>query len=426
MAVPSNHAALADTIYALSSGPPPAAIAIVRVSGPAAGDALKRLAGDLPKPRQASVRSLRGRDGDLLDRALILWLPGPATATGEDLAEFHLHGGRAVIEVVLGALAAIGLHLAEPGEFTRRALLNGRLDLGAVEGLADLLSAETEHQRREALRRADGALGRKLAGWGDQLLAIAARIEAAIDYDGDDEVGGGGPSAQIATLAGEIAVALAVPPAERLRDGIRIAIIGPPNAGKSSLFNALVGRDAAIVSDIAGTTRDLVERPVSIGGMPFVLVDTAGLRDTDETIERIGVERARREQTDADIVIDLEGDVRRSNVITVTTKTDLSPARAGSIGTSIVTGDGLTTLIDAITTLAATLLPGEGEVALDRRYRTTLYAIGTELADAGRASDAVLAAEYVRQARQLLDGLTGNAGIEDMLDALFGRFCLGK
>jgi tRNA modification GTPase len=434
VAAPNNAApsappdTITDTIHALSSGRPPAAIAVVRLSGPAAGAILGGLAGGLPAPRRAGLRSLRDRHGDLLDHALVLWFPGPTTATGEDLAELHLHGGRAVIEAVLAALADAGSRLAEPGEFTRRALLNDRLDLGEVEGLADLLAAETEYQRREALRRADGALGRRLAGWSGDLLAIAARIEAAIDYDGEaEDITGDAPiGAAIDTLVADIDAALSRVPAERLRDGLRIVIVGPPNAGKSSLFNAIVGRDAAIVSAIAGTTRDLIERPIAIAGMPFILIDTAGLREAGDEIERIGIARARSERDAADIVIDLEGGMLGPHTIAVSAKADIDPPRAGAMPISAVTGEGLDALLDAIATRAAAMLPGEGEVALDRRYRECLYAARIELVGAAAMAEPVLAAEHVRRARELLDGLTGSAGIEDMLDALFGRFCLGK
>jgi len=330
VAAKSNAFASRDTIYALSSGQPPAAIAIVRISGPAAGSALEALAGTLPTPRHASLRTLRDASGAMLDHALTLWFPGQATATGEDLAELHLHGGRAVVEAVLGALAAQGLRMADPGEFTRRALLNGRMDLSAVEGLADLLAAETERQRKEALRRADGALARRLDDWTRQLVAIAARIEAEIDYDGEVELDDSSTATPIITLASEIDAALSVPPAERLRDGLRIAIVGPPNAGKSTLFNALVGRDAAIVSDIPGTTRDAIERPLSIAGIPVVLIDTAGIRETSDPIERIGVERANSQRALADIVIDLVGTNASGEqaVIAVATKTDIASPRA--------------------------------------------------------------------------------------------------
>lgn len=417
-----------DTIYALSSGPPPAAIAIIRISGPAAGPAIEALSGARPEARRASLRALRDRDGALLDRALLLWFPGPDTATGEDLVELHLHGGRAVVHAVLAALATLGLRLAEPGEFTRRALFHGRLDLSAVEGLADLLAAETESQRREALRRADGALARKLGAWAARLVASAARIEAEIDYDGEVELSGDPVADELRAIVRGIDAALAVPPAERLRDGLRVAIIGPPNAGKSTLFNAIVGADAAIVSDIPGTTRDAIERPVALGGIPFIFVDTAGIRDTIDPIERIGVERARDQERRSDIVIDLTGEAPSDGrpIITVSTKADLLAPRDGALPVSALSGEGIAGLLARLVEVAAKLVPAEGEVALDRRYRDGLYAVRAELIAAAGMADPLLIAEHVRIARERIDGLTGGAGIEDMLDALFGRFCLGK
>lgn len=416
-----------ETIYALSSGAPPAAIAIVRISGPQAGETLAALAGVLPPSRRASYRRIVDRGGDMLDHAMLLWLPGPDTATGEDLVELHLHGGRAVVAATLAALADRGLRLAEPGEFTRRALFNGRLDLTAVEGLADLLAAETESQRREALRRADGVLGRKLAGWMARLTDIAAAIEVAIDYDGEDEIGDGVPRAAIAGLTRDIDAALAMPPAERLRDGLRVAIVGPPNAGKSSLFNALIGADAAIVSDIPGTTRDVIERPLALAGMPLVLIDTAGLRDAIDPIEAIGVARAYRERESADIVIDLAGNgAGGSHAIAVAAKADLTPPRPGAIALSVTDGIGLDLLRTRIAIAAATLLPPDGEVALDHRYRAALADVARNLHAAVAGDDAVLAAEHVRLARAHLGGLIGGGDVETMLDALFGRFCLGK
>jgi len=416
-----------ETIYALSSGAPPAAIAIVRISGAAARDTLVALASDLPPPRRASYRRIHDRDGDPLDHAMLLWLPGPGTATGEDLAELHLHGGRAVVSATLSALQAMGLRMAEPGEFTRRALFNGRLDLTAVEGLADLLAAETESQRREALRRADGVLGRKLATWMQRLTDIAAAIEVEIDYDGEELAVENTRRVAMAALSSEIGAALAMPPAERLRDGLRVVIVGPPNAGKSTLFNALVGADAAIVSDIPGTTRDAIERPLSLGGMPIVLIDTAGLRDSSDPIEAIGIARAQRERQSADLVLDLVGNGEgASNVIAVAPKADAVPARAGALAVSAQDGIGLDALRRRIAIACAGLLPGEGEVALDRRYRVALAKVRSELEAAVGTDDALLVAEHVRLARAHLGGLIGGADVEAMLDALFGRFCLGK
>jgi tRNA modification GTPase len=427
VAAPSKDGAEgSDTIHALSSGRPPAAIAIVRLSGDGARRILVDLAGLCPEPKRASLRTLRDSDGDTLDHAFVLWCPGPRSATGEDLVEFHLHGGRAVVDAVLGALTRAGSRPALPGEFTRRALLNGRLDLEGVEGLSDLLSAETEYQRREALRRADGALGRRLAHWNADLLAIAAQHEAAIDYDGDIEPDEMHMRADLLRLQGEIDGALSRISAERLRDGLRVAIVGPVNAGKSSLFNALVGSDAAIVSPVAGTTRDLVERPISLAGMPLVLIDTAGDRDAIDEIERIGVDRARAARATADIVIDLEAGNDLPHRIAVSAKSDLLMPVGDAIAVSALTGEGVAALLDALAEKARALLPGEGEVALNRRYREGLAEVLLELGEAAAAIDIILAAEHIRRARDALDRLTGSAGFEDMLDTLFSRFCLGK
>lgn len=422
-----------DTIFALSSGALPSAIAIVRISGPEAGSTLNALAGGMPDPRRASLRRLSSINADTLDHALILWFPGPDTATGEDLAELHLHGSRAVIAAVYADLAERGLRLAEPGEFTRRALLNERLDLSAAEGLADLLAAETERQRREALRRTSGALARQFDSWTMILLGLAARLEAAIDYDGEEDVGSEGLSSlrkDMSTLGIEIDRLLAVPPVERLRDGLRIVISGPPNSGKSTLFNALLGRDAAIVSPIAGTTRDAIERIVSIRGMPFVLIDTAGIREADDPIERIGIERAEQERAAADIVLALgdvdPGSMPRADSIRVTSKIDLRPTEPGTIGVSATSGEGLGELLTAIADRGEKLLPAEGDVALDQRYRDALRTVSEAIIEAMASPDVVIMAEAIRTARLALDRVAGKAGIEDMLDALFGRFCLGK
>ncbi len=415
-----------DTIYAVSSGRPPAAIAVMRISGTRAHAALVTLAGAAPPPRIATLRTLRSASGGLLDRALILWFPGPASATGEDIAELHLHGGIAVVAAVSRALADIGLRRAEPGEFTRRAVLSGRLDLNEAEGLADLLAAETETQRREATLRATGALGRELAGWTRRLLEMTADIEGAIDYDEEADFRIDiGPS--IDRLRAEIAAALARPTADRLRDGIRVAIVGPVNAGKSSLFNALVGSEAAIVTPLPGTTRDAIERPVVMDGVAFVLIDTAGMRQTDDVVESIGIERARIAAASADIVIDLSEDaVAGAHRIIIAAKADLASGAASGLPISLKTGDGLAELRAMLVAMAGVMLPADGEVTLNDRYRAGLVATAEALGSAVGEQDPLLVAEHLIAARHALDLLTGNAGIEDVLDTLFSRFCLGK
>jgi tRNA modification GTPase len=421
---------LTDTIYALSSGAPPAAIAVVRISGPQAATALEALAGAMPAPRTARLATLR-YDREVIDNTLILWFPGQQSATGEDIAELHLHGGRAVVAAALAALAQIdGLRAAEPGEFTRRAFENGRIDLAEAEGLADLLSAETESQRRAALALAGGALSRQVETWQQGLLAVSARIEAVLDFSDEGDVAPDDYTGEVAALASDIETWLARPAAERLRDGVRVVIAGPPNSGKSSLINALAGREAAIISDIPGTTRDVIEAPLAIDGIPFLLADTAGLRESGDAIEAIGVARAQGSIAAADIILwlgDPEACPDRARSILVQPKADLHPpVREADVAVSTLTGQGLTELARAIRNRATTLLPGEGEVALNARHRAALGEVARWLREGKATSDALIAAEALRQARMALDRVTGQSGVEDMLDALFGRFCIGK
>jgi tRNA modification GTPase len=426
-----DEAALTDTIFALSSGAPPAAIAVVRISGPRADAALQALAGTLPEPRTARLAALQ-HDGELLDNALIVRFPGPHSATGEDVAELHLHGGRSVVAAVLAALAGMeGLREAAPGEFTRRAFENGRIDLAEAEGLADLLTAETQSQRRAALALAGGALSRQVEAWQARLLELAARLEAALDFSDEGDVEGEAlPGGDIEALAGDVEALLQRPPVERLRDGVRVVIAGPPNAGKSSLLNALAGRDAAITSEIAGTTRDLVEAPTAIGGAPFLLVDTAGLRDSEDAIESIGVARAQASLAAADLILwlgDPESGPDRARTILVHTKADLGrPDPRADVAVSATTGAGLDLLVELLGKRARALLPAEGDVAINARHRAALAEAAEWLGEARAAHDPLIAAEALRQARAALDRVTGRAGVEEMLDALFGRFCIGK
>lgn len=427
-----------DTIFALSSGAPPAAIAIVRISGPAAVSATAGLVGGaLPPPRSAGLRVLRDADGDELDRALVLVFPGPASATGEDLVELHLHGGRAVVRAVETALAAIpGLRPAEPGEFTRRALTHGRIDLAQAEGLGDLLSAETELQRRAALAMADGTLSRDVVRWRERLLVLAARIEAALDFSDEIDVAGDAALMTAArreggVIAAEIAAALAVPRSERLRDGIRVVLAGPPNSGKSTLLNALAGREAAIVSPIAGTTRDRIEIAVARHGVPFVLTDTAGLREaTDDAIERIGIARAAEAMAGADIVLWL-GDASPADpaMIWLHARADQSgreetPADA-ALSVSALTGTGIAALWDLLCARARTMVPGPGDAVLNARQAAYCAEAVAALADLA-SGDELIVADALRRANVALARITGDVGIEATLDALFARFCIGK
>jgi len=297
-----------ETIYALSSGRPPAAIAVVRISGPRAGAALKALTGRIPDPRKAALARVRGRDGEIVDQALALWFPGPQSETGEDVAELQLHGGHAVVAAVFAALAQFdGLRPAEAGEFTRRAFENGKLDLTAVEGLADLVMAETEGQRRQAFRQMTGALRDRAENWRTQLIQALALVEARIDFSDEADVPQDlvTPALQIArSLEGDIASVLAEGNrGERLREGFVVAIAGPPNAGKSTLLNRIAKREAAIVSPYAGTTRDVIEVHLDLGGLPVTFLDTAGIRETDDPVEREGVRRARERAAGADLIL---------------------------------------------------------------------------------------------------------------------------
>jgi tRNA modification GTPase len=424
-----------DTIFALSSGRPPAAVAIVRTSGPKAHDAA-RLLTRLPPPRQAALRTLREpSDGRIIDAALVLRFDGPASSTGENAVEYQCHGGRAVVDALLAALGSIdGLREAQPGEFTRRAFANGRIDLTEAEGLADLLEAETEAQRRAALALASGGLKRQIEQWQSRLIDLSARAEAAIDYVDEDDVAGGdvGLSGEARTLADELADWLGRPRIEPLRDGVRVVVAGPTNAGKSSLVNAIAESERAIVTEIPGTTRDTIEVPLAIGGVPFLLVDTAGLRDTDDHVELMGIDRAQGEYLRADIVLwlgDPDAAPDHPRLILVHSKSD-QPHRANppsqSIAVSALTRAGIDALVAQTVELSRTLLPGEDALALNRRQAAALSDVEQALREASVAPDIVLAADHFRSARNGLDRLTGRAGVEDMLDALFGRFCLGK
>lgn len=422
-----------DTIFALSSGRPPAAIAVVRISGRDAEAGLRKIVAKSVPPRQATVATLRHPvTADLLDQALVLWMPGPHSATGEDIVELHTHGGRAVVDAVLAALNALpGHRLAEPGEFTRRAFENGRIDLNEAEGLADLLAAETDGQRRAALLAAGGAFSRQVEAWRTRLLAIAASAEAAIDYseDVDADVSAAHPVAVLAhQLALEIEEALAAPPAERLKDGIRVVFAGPPNVGKSTLVNTLSGRDAAIVSATAGTTRDIIEVPVVIDGLPIVLIDTAGVREAEEMVEAEGVARAGREVQGGDIVVWLgpEDAAARANFILVSPQADRWPTNPARLCISSFDRSSVALLKNEIVARARELLPRDGTLALNTRQRDLAGEMQRALVAASVIADPILQAEELRISLSVCDRMTGRSGVEDMLDTLFSAFCLGK
>lgn len=423
-----------DTIFALSSGSPPAAIAVVRVSGPRAGDALNALVGKLPEARHASYRVLRDAEGAVLDQALVLWFPGPTTATGEDLAEFHLHGGRAVVAAVEAALLEVaGLRRAGPGEFTRRAFANGRIDLSEAEGLADLLSAETQLQRRSALAMAGGSFSRQVEDWREWVLRASASVEAILDFGDEDDVVDLPDDfiEKLDELQAELLTWLIRPRAEALREGFRVVLAGPPNAGKSTLFNALVEDEAAITSPLAGTTRDVLTRAVSIGGIPFLFGDTAGLRDeTRDEIEAIGISRALAEVDRADLVLWLgpegEGPENAWEVAAQCDRFHVEQKPSARHRVSAVTGEGVDGLRRDLILAAAKAMPRPGDAALNQRQHALVSEAAAALLQATEERDPLLVAESLRTARVAFDALIGRATTEDMLDALFGRFCIGK
>ncbi|MEG3168862.1 tRNA uridine-5-carboxymethylaminomethyl(34) synthesis GTPase MnmE [Sphingomonas sp. LB3N6] len=423
------------TIFAVSSGRPPAAIAVVRVSGSQAFAAAEALAGPLPAARHASLRGLRDADGALLDRALVIVFPGPKTATGEDLVELHCHGGRAVIAAVERSLSAqSGLRPAEPGEFTRRALANGRIDLTEAEGLADLLEAETEGQRVAAMTAAEGRVSQAVRNWMDSVAMLSARIEAMLDFADEDDVASDTAAfdaivADIDALAAEIGAVVDAPPVERLKDGLRVVIGGPPNSGKSTLLNLLGERDAAIVSPISGTTRDRIEVPVIRDGVAYVLTDTAGLIDTLDPIEAIGVTRAGDALDAADIVLWL-ADVPppRADALWIHARADLPGRGAIPAGRALAIAQTDRSLLDRLWAevhqRAMTMLPRGDRIALKEHQRKQC-ALAVEALQS-RSADPLIVAEHLRQARAILAGVLGLDATGQMLDALFGRFCIGK
>lgn len=423
-----------DTIFALSSGAPPAAIGVVRISGAGAGAALAALAGRLPEPRRARLARLRNAQGAVLDDALVLWLPGPATATGEDMAELQCHGGRAIIAAVETALAARpGLRRAEPGEFTRRAFANGRIDLAQTEGLADLLAAETELQRGVAQAMAAGTFSLVVADWRERLLRQSAVLEAALDFADEDDVTTLPADflVRIAALEQDIAGWLERPRVDSLREGYRVVIAGPPNLGKSTLFNLLVEADAAITTPIPGTTRDVLTRPVAYEGIPFLFADTAGLHDAvNDEVEAIGIERAMEALDRADLVLWLgpegQGPEHSWEIASQIDRPDCLGKRDPRHRISVVTGAGIAELRADLVATARAALPKPGVAALNDRQHSVLRDAGRALASARHESDPLLIAEALRLARVAFDSLLGRTATEDMLDSLFGRFCIGK
>ncbi|GGO57370.1 tRNA modification GTPase trmE [Roseovarius pacificus] len=427
-----------DTIYALSTAQGKAGVAVIRVSGTRAFTAVKALAGDVPQPRKASLRVLKDRDGVRLDEALVLTFAEDHSFTGEETVEFQVHGSTAVVAAVLEALSDIdGLRPADPGEFTRRAMENGRLDLAQVEGLADLIEAETEAQRRQALRVLSGDLGRRAEGWRKNLIRAAALLEATIDFADEDVPVDVSPEVTelvesvVASLRKEIS---GVSTAERIRSGFEVAIVGAPNVGKSTLLNALAGRDAAITSEYAGTTRDVIEVRMDLSGLPVTLLDTAGLRETEDAVESIGIDRARQRAQMADLRVFLvEGDTApdltpEADDIVLRAKADLLGESTGAI--SGKTGAGIAQLVDRLTDTLKSRASGVG-IATRLRHKQAmergLMSLEAALVLLPQGEDqADIAAEELRTAIRALDSLVGRIDIENVLDEIFASFCLGK
>ena len=448
-----------QTIFALSSGRPPSAISIVRVSGPQAGLALTSLAGQIPAPRVATRALLRDANQQPIDDAVVLWFPGPASATGEDVAEFHVHGGRAILAALFAALSALdNLRTAEPGEFTRRGFENGKLDLTEAEGLDDLVHADTDRQRRQALRQLKGLLGDRARDWRTQIIEASALIEAGIDFSDEGDVPAEliAPAlAKIKVLLGEIRAVLAAQGhGERLREGLVVAITGPPNVGKSTLINQLARREVAIVSPHAGTTRDIIEVQLDLDGYPVTVIDTAGIRETDDPVEQEGVRRARARAAEADLVLWLVDtahekslDESATPIWVVRNKIDLDVVRSDAtnpgqlvdvteqgrsraeFGISASRGDGIQELIAALIAFAQNYFGGgEGGLISRERQRKlleeTVVSLQRSLGVIEQGDE--LAAEELRVAARALGRLLGRVDVEDLLDVIFRDFCIGK
>lgn len=440
-----------STIYAMASGGLPSGVAVMRVSGPACRAVLEATIGRVPSPRVATLASIRDRSGSPIDRGLVLWFPAPGSFTGEDVIEFQVHGSRAVVRALAALLGSFDdVRPAEAGEFTRRAFLSGRLDLTEVEGLADLLAAETEAQRRQALAQSEGALRRLYDGWRSDLIDARAAIEADLDFADEDDI----PDS-IADRAFAIAAATMESVSkhlgdarrgERLRDGLQVVIVGPPNAGKSSLLNHLARREVAIVSEEAGTTRDVLEVHLDLAGCPVTLVDTAGLREASNQVEREGIRRALERARSADLILSVGApdaaheatdgvdaptwlvDAKSDLGIGVVASASIDPSTP-RFAVSTVTGEGIDALVAALGVFAREALSGGGTEAVPTRERHRVL-LGDVVKSLDRAiqtrNDLVLAAEHLRRATDALGRLTGRVDVEDLLDRVFSSFCIGK
>ncbi|MFD1329789.1 tRNA uridine-5-carboxymethylaminomethyl(34) synthesis GTPase MnmE [Mycoplana ramosa] len=440
-----------DTIFALSSGGLPSGVAVIRISGPGCADALVAMVGKIPPPRHASLCSIRNRNGDVLDQGLVLFFPNPASFTGEDSAELHLHGGRATVRATLDALAAFpGLRPAEAGEFSRRAFHNGKLDLVKIEGLADIVAAQTEMQRRLALEHAAGGVSRLYDDWTRRLTHARAMIEAELDFADEDDV----PGAIAQTIREDLRAICAelrrhlqgARAGEIIRDGLTVVITGPPNVGKSSLINYLAGRDIAIVTDIPGTTRDVIAVDLDLDGFAVRVLDTAGIRETAEVVEQEGIRRARSALASADLIlrlVDRSEDFaavsaadcadRGAPIIYIAPKSDLDDGSGASLGElmpiSTRTGDGMDALLDRIrqhlprlTDAAAFAIPSRERH--NAALRTALHAIEDALAFDSESLE--LQAESLRLAANAVGRITGRVDVENLLDVIFSEFCIGK